>query len=128
MTAHSQTAQDLFEELVAEQLRQPGVVRRRMFGREGLNVNGKFFAFLNHDQLVLKLPPTTATALITAGEALTGESLSRTMRYWVSIPMSATPANHHRWRQLMAEAHDYAVGNQNDSSGATVDAPDQHNP
>ncbi|MGI8827165.1 MAG: TfoX/Sxy family protein [Chloroflexota bacterium] len=119
MTEHSRDAREVFEDLAAECLRWSGVGRRRMFGREGLNVNGKFFAFLNRDQLVVKLSPATSAALIAAGEAQTAETLSRTMRKWVSVPMPATPAGHHRWRRLLAEAHAYAGVSQNDPGGAT---------
>lgn len=127
MTERRTTAQDLFDELATEHLHQPGVGRRHMFGRDGLNVNGKFFAFLNHDQLVLKLPVATATALLAAGEALTADALSRTMRRWVSVPMPTTSDAHHRWRQLMADAHAYVGGNQNAPTGTSVDASDRHN-
>jgi TfoX/Sxy family transcriptional regulator of competence genes len=110
VTAASLTARELFEELAAEHLRQPGVGRRRMFGREGLSVNGKFFAFLNHDRLVVKLPPATATALIAAGDAVAADTLSPSMRTWVMVPMPARAAEDQSWRDLMAEAHTH-VGN-----------------
>jgi TfoX/Sxy family transcriptional regulator of competence genes len=113
MTEHSPTAQQLFDELAAEHLRHPEVSRRLMFGREGLNFNGKFFAFLSHDQLVLKLPAATAAALLTAGEALAADTVSPTMRLWVSVPMPATIAGHNRWRQLMADAYANVGGTSN---------------
>ncbi len=35
-----------------------------MFGRDGLTVNGKFFAFLDADRLLLKLPLAKRDALL----------------------------------------------------------------
>jgi TfoX/Sxy family transcriptional regulator of competence genes len=110
VTEASPTARELFEELAAEYLHQSGVGRRRMFGREGLSVNGKFFAFFNHDRLVVKLPPATATALIAAGDAVAADTLSPTMRKWVMVPMPARTADDPSWRELIAEAHAH-VGN-----------------
>jgi hypothetical protein len=110
VTEASPTARELFEELAAERLRQPGVGRRRMFGSEGLSVNGKFFDFLNHDRLVMKLPPATATALIAAGDAVVADTLSPTIRAWVMVPMPARAAEDQSWRELIAAAHAH-VGN-----------------
>jgi hypothetical protein len=124
MTEQSPTAQDLFDKLAAKHLHQPGVGRRRMFGREGLNVNVRFFAFLNYDQVEAEPPAATAAALITAGEALSADTLKRTMRRWVSAPMPVSPADHHHRRQMMANAHANVGGNQNEPTGATVDVPE----
>jgi TfoX/Sxy family transcriptional regulator of competence genes len=104
VTEQSQAARQVFDQLAAEQVRRPGVNRRRMFGRDGLNVEGRFFAFLDRDKLVLKLPAATAEGLIRAGEASTTR-MSPTMRRWVSVPMSSPTAAARRWRQLMADAY-----------------------
>src|SRR5215831_9927498 len=107
MAASDDSALTLFDELAGEQLQQPGVGRRRMFGRDGLNVNGRWFAFLDRDRLVLKLPPATTDALLAAGEATTAEKTSPTMRRWVSVPLPEPGSD--RWRELLAEAHSQAV-------------------
>jgi TfoX/Sxy family transcriptional regulator of competence genes len=104
MSEQSQVAREVFDQLAAEQLRRPGVSRRRMFGRDGLKVEGKFFAFLDCDQLVVKLPAATAEGLIRAGEAFTTK-MSPTMRSWVSVPVSNPTAAASQWRPLMADAY-----------------------
>jgi hypothetical protein len=109
VTEQSQAARQVFDQLAAEQLRRPGVSRRRMFGRDGLNVEGKFFAFFDHDQLVLKLPAATAEGLIRAGEAFTTR-MGPTMHRWVSVPMSSPTAAACRWRQLTADAYAHVAG------------------
>jgi TfoX N-terminal domain len=109
VTEQSQAARQVFDQLAAEQVRRPGVSRRRMFGRDGLNVEGKFFAFFDRDQLVLKLPAATAEGLIRAGEAFTTR-MSPTMHRWVSVPMSSPTAAACRWRQLTADAYAHVAG------------------
>lgn len=101
------SAQEDFEGYATEH--EPGVSRRRMFGRDGLRVNGTFFAFLNRDRLVVKLPPARTAALIAAGEARVATDLSPTMLRWISVPLPAIPADANPWHQLMAEAHAYAT-------------------
>jgi hypothetical protein len=107
MTGPADSARTLFDELAVQHLQQPGVCRGRLFGRDGLNVNGKWFAFLDRHRLVLKLPPAATDALIAAGEATTAEATSPTMRRWVSVPLPEPGAD--RWRELLAEAHSQAV-------------------
>jgi TfoX/Sxy family transcriptional regulator of competence genes len=97
-----------WEALAAQYLRQPGVARRRLFGSDGLSVNGSFFAFLHRDGLVLKLPPATSAALLESGDAVVATRVSPTMKRWVVVPDS------HRWAELLAEAHAYARANQED--------------
>ena len=97
------TAADLFDQLASE---LADVAQRRMFGRPGLRVNGKFFAFLNHDRLVLKLPAATASALLASGAARVATDLSPTMRQWVSVP---APEASDSWRHLLQQAHAHAA-------------------
>lgn len=101
-------AQRVFDELALDYLSVPDVSRGRMFGSEGLLVNGKFFAFVGRDgQLVLKLPAQAAAALVAGGEATAVRAGRGTTREWVGIPMAADDGPG-RWRHLMAEAHRYA--------------------
>jgi hypothetical protein len=108
VTERRPTARQLFEELAAEHRRRPGAGRRRMFGRDGLSVHGMFFAFLNGDRLVLKLPPVLAAALLAAGDALPAVALSPSMRTWVMVLPPAGVVDDRDWRALVAEARAYA--------------------
>jgi TfoX/Sxy family transcriptional regulator of competence genes len=107
-------ARRVFDELAAEHLGQPGTGRRRMFGRDGLSAGGKFFAFLDRDRLVVKLPPATTEALIAGGEAAVATDVSPTMRKWVTVPLPDDPD---RWRRLLAEAREYAGAGQEGAAG-----------
>ena len=57
---------DVYDELATEQLARPGVTLGRALQNEVLKVNGKIFAFLNRDRLVVKLPRERAAARSTA--------------------------------------------------------------
>ncbi|TDD83419.1 hypothetical protein E1293_14730 [Actinomadura darangshiensis] len=100
------SASEAFEDLAAAYGEEPGVARRRMFGRDGLSRDGRFFAFLDKRGLVLKLPPATRTALVDAGDATTAEAVSPSMRKtWAIVPYADDPQ---RWRALTAEAFEHA--------------------
>lgn len=79
----------------------------RALHNEVLKVNGKIFAFLRHDRLVVKLPAPQARALVAANEAVPFESGGRRMKEWVAVELPAAPADHGLWRQLMADAMGY---------------------
>jgi len=108
VTAEQLIAQHLFETLAAEQLRQPGVARRRMFGLDGLDVSGTCFAFLNRERLVVKLPAVMTAALLATGQARIATDLSPTMRKWVSAPLP-TGGRSEPWRDLLTEARALAA-------------------
>lgn len=96
-----------FERLAAAQLGRAGVGQRRMFGRDGLTVHSRFYAFRDADLLLLKLPPSMANTLIAAGQASTAISVSRTMTKWVAIPLASGPGNQER---LLDQARQYTAG------------------
>jgi hypothetical protein len=100
-------AEQSFERLAAAQLASADVGRRRVFGRGGLTVHGRFFAFLDGDQLLVKVLPSTANALVARGEACTTESVSPTMTRWIAVPFASRPA---RWQALITEARQYTAG------------------
>ena len=103
------SARELFEELAADRLRLPGVDRRKMFGRDGLSFQGKFFAFFDRGRLALKLPADSASALVAAGEARVAVDLSPTMRSWIALPPASTAGGSQRWRELLAAAQAHAA-------------------
>jgi hypothetical protein len=97
-------AQEQYDELAAEWLRQPGVSLGRSLRNETLTVHGKIFAFLKDERLVVKLPAARAAALLADGTAAPFESGGRRMKEWVAVPAAADPA---RRRELMGEANGY---------------------
>lgn len=78
-----------------------------MFGRNGLTVHGRFFAFLDGDRLLLKVPPSAANALVAKGGGVHRESVSPTMTKWIAVPFASRPA---RGQALTAEARHYTAG------------------
>lgn len=100
-------ARAAFDVLAAELLRQPNVERRRLFGRDGLRADGKYFAFLDGDRLVVHLQPERTAALLASGEGEVGTSLSPSMRKWLAVPFSAEPPGRVRWAALLADAQAY---------------------
>jgi TfoX/Sxy family transcriptional regulator of competence genes len=105
-----QSARDLYDRVAAGLLAQRGVERRRMFGADGLRVDGTFFAFLAQDHLVVKVAPATREELLASGQAQTAESVSPSMRRaWVMLPFHPGAAGTKRWKRLMTEAHEFAV-------------------
>lgn len=106
MTEVDQTrAQDLFDELAGELMRDRHVARRRMFGRDGLAFDGVFFAFLNEDRLALKLPSSTMADLLNSGLGESALSLSRSMRKWIQLPWTVVDM----WRPFIGEACQHAA-------------------
>ena len=97
---------DVYDELATEQLARPGVTLGRALQNEVLKVNGKIFAFLNRDRLVVKLPRERAAAMVAAAEAVVFESGGRPMKEWVAVG----EVDRDRWRQLMADARGYVGG------------------
>jgi len=96
-----ESAESSFERLAAVQTARGDVERRRMFGHDGLTVRGRFFAFLDGDRLLLKLPRVKMGALLAEGHATSAESVSPTMTNWVAIPYGSRAAD---WDALMDEA------------------------
>jgi hypothetical protein len=75
------------------------------FGRSALRHQGKIFAMLVRGQLVLKLPETRVSALITAGEGGNFDANKGTpMREWLALdPHSTMP-----WLPLAHEALEFS--------------------
>jgi TfoX/Sxy family transcriptional regulator of competence genes len=104
-------AAQLFGELCEALVDEPGVSVARIMRSDGLNVNGKFFAFLRRDALVLKLPASRVQELVAAGLAHQFEPRpGRLMREWALLDVPATaeeaPA---LWASLARAALDHVA-------------------
>jgi hypothetical protein len=104
-------AEQLFSELCETLADEPGVSLARIMHSEGLNVNGKFFAFLRKEDLVLKLPASRVQELVAAGLGRQFEPQpGRLMREWLLLDVPATaeeaPA---LWAALARAAHEHVA-------------------
>ncbi|MFI6444758.1 hypothetical protein [Kitasatospora sp. NPDC050543] len=103
--------EDRFAELVDALAGLPGVTPPeqgpgRRFGSAALKVDGRIFAMLVDDRLVLKLPLGRVSELVTAGEGEHFERGGRPMREWLALdPESAVG-----WLPLAQEARAFVAG------------------
>jgi hypothetical protein len=104
----SADARALYDDLAAEHLREPEVSVGRSLSNETLTVNGKIFAFVKDDRLVVKLPAARAAELVAAGRAAAFQSGGRRMREWITVPLPAAGGDE-PWRGLMADARVYVA-------------------
>ena len=103
-------AQAVLDRLSGDYIVRPGVERDRMFGSDGLKVNGKFFAFIGREgRLILKLPASQAADLVAAGKAEPVTIGSRKTREWVGLPMPGAPGDTAEWKRALADAHSYVA-------------------
>jgi len=103
-------AQQLFDELSDDYFNQPRVNRARMFGSEGLRLDTKFLAFIGREgQMIIKLPSAQAKALVSAGEGSAVRAGRTTTREWVGVPAAPRRPGVEPWRNLIADAYDYAA-------------------
>ncbi|MCU1690876.1 MAG: hypothetical protein JWN61_1221 [Pseudonocardiales bacterium] len=86
-------------------LARDGVDWGPMFGSTGLRVRSKVFALSTYaGELMVKIPEARARELAEAGSVAPVEMAGRTMREWVSMPISAGVD---AWRALVHEAYAY---------------------
>lgn len=98
----SQQAQDRFQAILESYAGMPDVSTGKMFGSIGLKTNGKVFAMLVKDKLVVKLPKTRVDELVTAGRGLPFDpGHGRLMKEWVSVEMTGDATE---WSGLVEEA------------------------
>jgi hypothetical protein len=97
-------AQDVYERLAAEQLRDSDVSIGRAMQNEVLTIHGKIFAFRKGERLVVKLPAAQVADLIRQGTGVPFQSGGRTMREWVAVEL---PDDDSGWATLMATAREY---------------------
>ena len=82
----------------------PGVGRGKALQNQGLMVDGKLFAFLKGEQLILKLPAKTIDDLIVSHDAIRFErGQGKPMREWICLPAHVTSA----WPDLTKQAYDF---------------------
>ena len=102
----SSPAQTLFDELAGDYLGRDGVSYGRIWHNDGLKVNGKIFAMVVRDQLVVKVPAAQARQLCESGEGIAFEPRpGRPMKEWVVIGS----AERALWRDLLTNAYAYGV-------------------
>jgi hypothetical protein len=98
-----------FAALVADLSTRPRVTvsTNPGFGQGGLMADGKLFALLRGEELLLKLPAPTVAHLIVQGEASSFDAgKGRPMKEWATVP-STSRAN---WTALAREACDFVSG------------------
>ena len=78
---------------------------RRAFGSTSLKANGKIFAMLVKDQLVVKLPEDRVDALISQGVGGRFDN-GRPQREWLSVTSEA----YDEWLPLATEAEQFVSG------------------
>lgn len=99
--AESRSTDDLFDEATSPLLQHPGVATRKMFGATGLNIDGKAFAMIYKDRLVVKLSREDVGALVEAGTGLPFDpGMGRKMKEWVAVP----PEHVAQWPDLAQRA------------------------
>jgi len=98
---------DVFDKLVHAFLGDPAITTGRMFGSDGLKVNGKVFAMNVKGDLVVKLPAGRCAALLENGRAHPFDpGHGRLMKEWVAVP----PERARDWRRLADEARTFVGG------------------
>jgi hypothetical protein len=96
-----------FEALARDFLARPGVEAGTGFGGSpGLRVDGRIFAMLVRDRLVVKLPADRCRPLCEAGVAEPLAVGKRVMKEWVEV----TAEDPRTWRELAADAHEFVRG------------------
>jgi TfoX/Sxy family transcriptional regulator of competence genes len=100
--------QELFDAVSDKLLAEDGdVARGKIMHSFGLNVGGKFFAFVRQDRLVLKLPAARVSELVAGGEGTPFDAgKGRPMREWVSVK----PAHEASCAAYVREARDFVGG------------------
>src|SRR5688572_5486646 len=92
-------AQDKFQAIVEMYADAPDVSIGKSFGSTGLKTNGKVFAMLVKDKLVVKHPRAKVEELITAGRGSSFDpGHGRLMKEWLSVEMSNDEAE---WSELV---------------------------
>lgn len=98
------TAEQIFADLSAELLAEPGVEEGTGFGANpGLRTGGKIFAMAVRGELVFKLPPDRCKELAASGRAHPFAVGKREMREWIAFET----LDGDDFAALAREAHDF---------------------
>jgi TfoX/Sxy family transcriptional regulator of competence genes len=90
-----------FDAIAEQLLREPDTERRKAFHNPGLTVDGRIFAMLVRDELVLKLPAARCAELSAGGGARPFDrGQGKPLKEWVCVE---TP-DPERWLALAREA------------------------
>lgn len=80
--------------------------RRKAFGSGALKVNGKIFAMVARERLVVKLPKERVSAMVESGDGqFFDPGHGRLMKQWVVVLGESCS-----WIDLAKEAHDFVRG------------------
>jgi hypothetical protein len=95
-----------FAAIAEKHLRARGVTSGTGFGgNQGLRLNGKIFAMLVRDELVVKLPRDRVAELASSGMGRHFDAgKGRPMKEWLSVPTDHS----RRWSALVDEAREFA--------------------
>lgn len=97
----------------------PSVAPAKMFGADGLKVNGKFFATFFKGAFVIKLPKERVEELAKTGK---GEyfdpGMGKVMKEWVAIDASVS----NEWVGLAKESKEFVKSLQNNVKTSNVDS------
>jgi|SRR3990170_2857949 len=98
------TAEQHFQRIADDLLKDANVTQARMFGSPGLRSGGKVFAFMWKQRLVIKLPQARVDQLVSAGDATRFDpGHGRVSKEWVSVG-AASKLN---WARLVQEARGF---------------------
>jgi TfoX/Sxy family transcriptional regulator of competence genes len=109
MSAPRRGPEERYAEIVAALAGLPNVSQsmQKGFGASGLTIDGKLFAILRKDELLLKLPKPRVEALITAGDGRPFDrGQGRPMKEWLTVKPTATQD----WLALAREAMQFVSG------------------
>ena len=98
---------EAFEKLARGLLAAPGLTTGRMFGSEGLKINGKVFAMNVKGDFVVKLPAGRCSSLVEQGHARPFDpGHGRLMKEWVALK----PADEEECAAYVTEARRFVTG------------------
>jgi TfoX/Sxy family transcriptional regulator of competence genes len=105
-----QTAEQRFAVLAKRMTKAAGVTLgsgRRGFGSDALLVDGRIFAMVREEYLILKLPRERVSELLASREGAPFDAgKGRPMKEWVMVP----PTSDAQWLSLSKEARAFVAG------------------